>query len=108
MATGMGVPDAGRFCAELNAHRRPVFMPAYTGDCCDLDRGANPGFKFDAVLDDAGRLRELRLELQRRHRNGKGVFHVRCHRRERGLGQVCSLNLGAFGGVIPLFTVACN
>lgn len=104
---GYGGSDAGHFCAELNA-APPAGYAAYTGDCCDLDRGANPGFdstQFLAMPDACGSFDW--------NCNGVTAMEKACSTdaatgASTGCGQVCSLNLGAFGGVIPLFTVACN
>ena len=40
---GYGTAEQARFCENLNAPP-PTGYAAYSGDCCDLDSGANPGF----------------------------------------------------------------
>src|SRR5579863_1337807 len=39
---GYGTAQEAHFCEELSAPR-PVGYAAYSGDCCDIDSGANPG-----------------------------------------------------------------
>ncbi|HVV52516.1 MAG TPA: hypothetical protein VHO06_22810 [Polyangia bacterium] len=46
---GFGGSDQGRFCEELNAPP-PAGYAAYSGDCCDLDSGANPAFNTSQYL----------------------------------------------------------
>jgi hypothetical protein len=47
---GYGTAEAARFCSELNAPA-PAGYASYTGDCCDLDSGANPGFPATTFLE---------------------------------------------------------
>jgi hypothetical protein len=47
---GYGTNEAARFCSDLNAPP-PAGYAAYTGDCCDLDSGANPGFSASTFLE---------------------------------------------------------
>jgi hypothetical protein len=46
---GYGTAEAAKFCTELNAPP-PSGYAAFTGDCCDLDSGANPGFSASTFL----------------------------------------------------------
>jgi hypothetical protein len=46
---GYGTSEAARFCAELNSPP-PAGYASYSGDCCDLDAGANPGFNRSLFL----------------------------------------------------------
>ena len=46
---GFGSNEAASFCEELNSPP-PAGYAAYTGDCCDLDAGANPGFDSTQFL----------------------------------------------------------
>ncbi len=46
---GYGGSDQAHFCEQLNAPP-PAGYAAYSGDCCDLDSGANPGFNSSNFL----------------------------------------------------------
>ena len=47
---GFGTASSAKFCNDLNAAPPPRYA-AYTGDCCDLDNGANPGFSSSTYLE---------------------------------------------------------
>ncbi len=48
-ADGYGTAESAKFCSALNA-APPAGYAAYTGDCCDIDNGANPGFSSSTYL----------------------------------------------------------
>jgi len=96
---GYGSAQAAHFCAELNAIP-PGGYAAYTGDCCDLDAGANPGFpstQFLAMPDACGSFDW--------NCNGQVAQETTCSTGMVACGQACVLN---FFGPITLFTQACN
>ena len=96
---GYGTSQEGHFCAALNASP-PAGYAAYTGDCCDLDTGANPGFatsQFLEMPDACGSFDwncDGQLEQERSCPNA-----VAC-------GAACIANLGFFS--VSLFTAACH
>jgi hypothetical protein len=47
---GYGTAESAKFCSELSA-QAPAGYASYTGDCCDLDSGANPGFSATPFLE---------------------------------------------------------
>jgi hypothetical protein len=101
---GYGLSDQARFCSELNA-APPAGYAAYTGDCCDLDAGANPGFdssQFLAMPDACGSFDW--------NCNGVVAPQKNCPLGPVLCGQDCSFPLPVPNGVIyvPLFTEACN
>jgi hypothetical protein len=103
---GYGGSDAGHFCAELNAPP-PAGYAAYTGDCCDLDSGANPGFDSTQFLSMPDACGSYDWNC-----NGVITMEKACSTdaatgQSTGCGQACSLNLGPYG-TLTLFTVACN
>jgi hypothetical protein len=96
---GFGGPDGTRFCSELNG-APPTGFAAYTGDCCDLDAGANPGFdstQFLAMPDACGSFDWNCDGKQAQQRSCPAV--VPC-------GAACNVNLGFFS--YTAFTEACN
>jgi hypothetical protein len=101
---GYGGSDEAHFCSELNA-APPAGYAAYTGDCCDLDAGANPGFdssQFLAMPDACGSFDW--------NCNGVVAQQKSCPLGAVQCGQECSFPLPVTNGVVyvPLFTEACN
>jgi hypothetical protein len=47
---GFGTASSKTFCNELNA-APPAGYAAYSGDCCDIDNRANPGFPSGTYLE---------------------------------------------------------
>lgn len=96
---GYGGSDEAHFCSELNG-APPAGYAAYTGDCCDLDSGANPGFDSSQFLTMP---------------DACGSFDWNCDGKETqqrscptsiACGADCNINLGFF--VYDAFTEACN
>jgi hypothetical protein len=96
---GYGGSDEAHFCAALNG-APPSGYAAYTGDCCDLDAGANPGFDSSQFLSMP---------------DACGSFDWNCDGKEAqqkscptpvACGAACNINLGFF--VYDAFTEACN
>ncbi len=99
---GYGGSEEGHFCAELNGPP-PAGYAAYTGDCCDLDAGANPGFdstQFLAMPDACGSFDWNCNGVITEEKSCPTDVSATC-------GQACSLNLGIYG-TVTLFTMACN
>jgi len=98
---GYGGSDEAHFCSELDG-APPAGYAAYSGDCCDLDAGANPAFdssQFLAMPDACGSY----------DWNCNGVIaQQKTCPTPVACGADCTLNLGIFGGVVTLFTEACN
>jgi hypothetical protein len=81
----------------------PAGYAAYTGDCCDLDAGANPGFdstQFLAMPDACGSYDWNCNGVITEEKSCPTDTSATC-------GQACSLNLGIYG-TLNLFTIACN
>lgn len=102
---GYGGSDEAHFCAELDSAPLAGYA-SYTGDCCDLDAGANPGFDSSQFLTmpDAcgsydwncnGVVAQLKVCVL-----AGVVTPLQC-------GQVCELDLSIYG-MFSLFTEACN
>ena len=97
---GYGGSDEAYFCEELNSPP-PSGYAAYSGDCCDLDSGANPSFdssQFLAMPDACGSFDW--------NCDGKVVQQKSCPT-PVACGADCTLNAGIFGS-FTLFTEACN
>jgi hypothetical protein len=99
---GYGTAQAARFCADLNAPP-PAGYAAFTGDCCDLDSGANPGFSAGTFLQFADACGSYdwncngSITLQYSSCPGAGV---------PACGTDCIFNIGLASG--KLYTQACN
>lgn len=96
---GYGGSDEAHFCSELNG-APPAGYAAYTGDCCDLDSGANPAFdssQFLAMPDACG---SFDWDC-----NGQEIQQRSCPA-PIACGAECIVNLGFF--VYDAFTEACN
>src|SRR5665213_2112938 len=97
---GYGTSEQAHFCEELNA-APPRGYAAYSGDCCDLDSGANPGFdsaQFLTMPDACGSF----------DWNCNGVITQQrsCNTGAVACGQDCTFSF--LGSPITLFTEACN
>ncbi len=100
---GFGTASSARFCNELNA-APPSGYAAYTGDCCDLDNGANPGFSSTTYLEfpDACGSFDWNCNgvVTPEHTSGCGsVGPTAC-------GAPCVINFGF--GIVTAYTQACN
>ena len=102
---GYGGSDQGHFCEELNAPP-PVGYAAYSGDCCDLDSGANPAFNTSEYLQmpDACGTYDW---------NCDGIVTMQnptCPGQTIQCGQPCYSDWGGFPDTSepPLFTEACH
>lgn len=96
---GYGGSDEAHFCSELNG-TPPAGYAAYSGDCCDLDAGANPAFDSSQFLTMP---------------DACGSFDWNCDGKETqqqscptaiACGADCHINLGFF--TYDAFTEACN
>jgi hypothetical protein len=96
---GYGGSDQAHFCSELNAPP-PVGYAAYTGDCCDLDAGANPGFDASQFLSMPDACGSFDWTC-----DGKVMQQQSCPT-AIACGAHCTINLGFF--VVNAFTQACN
>lgn len=96
---GYGTSQEARFCEELNAAPPPGFA-AYSGDCCDLDTGANPGFDNTQFLQMPDACGSFDWNC-----NGVIAQEQMCSTGPVACGDKCVLN---FFGPITLFTEACN
>jgi hypothetical protein len=97
---GYGGSDEAHFCSELNG-APPAGYAAYSGDCCDLDSGANPAFdssQFLAMPDACGSYDW--------NCNGVVTQQKSCST-PVACGADCNVSLGIFGS-FTLFTAACN
>ncbi len=96
---GYGSANSSRFCAELNAAPPPGYA-AYTGDCCDLDAGANPGFDSSQFLSMPDTCGSFDWNC-----DGKQTQQQACPTAV-ACGAACAVNLGFF--TFTAFTEACN
>jgi len=97
---GYGSSEQAHFCEELNA-APPSGYAAYSGDCCDLDAGANPSFdstQFLAMPDACGSY-DWNCNGVLTQQNTTCPTAVAC-------GQACTENV--FGLKFTAFTEACN
>ena len=100
---GYGTSEEAHFCEELNAPP-PVGYAAYSGDCCDVDSGANPAFDSTQFLEMPDACGSFDWNC-----NGVIAQQKTCPTGAVQCGQTCNLTF-VFGGTseIPLFTEACN
>ena len=102
---GYGGSDQAHFCEQLNAPP-PAGYAAYSGDCCDLDSGANPGFNSNNFLrmpDACGSF----------DWNCDGVVKQQqtCTVNGGACGQACYISWGGMTSTDPnavVFVQACN
>lgn len=96
---GYGGADEGHFCEELNSPP-PAGYAAYSGDCCDLDSGANPGFDSSQYLAMPNACGSFDWNC-----NGVVAQQKSCPT-AIACGADCNISLGFF--VYDAFTEACN
>jgi hypothetical protein len=97
---GYGTSEQAHFCEELNA-APPSGYAAYSGDCCDLDSGANPGFDSTQFLTMPDACGSFDWNC-----NGVVAQQKSCSTGAVACGQDCTFTF--FGSPITLFTEACN
>src|SRR5579863_443025 len=88
---GYGTSEQAHFCEELNAAPPPGYA-AYSGDCCDLDSGANPAFDSSQFLTMPDACGSFDWNC-----NGVVAQQKTCSSGAVACGQACTLNLGPFG-----------
>jgi hypothetical protein len=96
---GFGSNEAASFCEELNS-TPPAGYAAYTGDCCDLDAGANPGFDSTQFLTMPDACGSFDWNC-----NGVVAQQESCSTAV-ACGQACTFT--SIFGPLSLFTEACN
>jgi hypothetical protein len=100
---GFGSNEAASFCEELNS-KPPAGYAAYTGDCCDLDAGANPGFDSSQFLTMPDACGSFDWNC-----NGVIAQQKTCSTGAVACGQDCTTPfLFSATGTLTLFTEACN
>jgi hypothetical protein len=97
---GYGTSEQAHFCEELNAAPQSGYA-AYSGDCCDLDSGANPGFDSTQFLTMPDACGSFDWNC-----NGVVAQQKSCSTGAVACGQDCTFTF--FGSPITLFTEACN
>jgi hypothetical protein len=100
---GYGTAVTAKFCAELDG-QAPAGYSAYTGDCCDLDSGANPAFDSTTFLEfpDACGSFDWNCNgvVAPQHTSGCGSAGP------TACGAPCVINFGF--GTVTAYTQACN
>ena len=97
---GYGTSEQAHFCEELNAAPQSGYA-AYSGDCCDLDSGANPGFDSTQFLTMPDACGSFDWNC-----NGVVAQQKSCNTGAVACGQDCTFTF--WGSPITLFTEACN
>jgi hypothetical protein len=97
---GYGTSEQAHFCEAANAPP-PSGYAAYSGDCCDLDSGANPAFDSTQFLEMPDACGSFDWNC-----NGVVSQEHTCSTATATCGQACTFMF--IGAPITLFTVACN
>jgi len=101
---GYGSSQTARFCGDF-ASSPPAGYAAYSGDCCDLDSGANPAFDSRQFLEMPDACGSFDWNC-----NGIVTEERTCWTGAVACGQACIFDFVYLGTTTPitLFTEACN
>jgi hypothetical protein len=97
---GYGTAVTAKLCNPLNG-APPAGYAAFTGDCCDIDSGANPGFDTATFLDFPDACGSYDWNC-----NGVQTREQTCPATPVACGAQCIVNVGF--ATLPLFTEGCN
>ena len=100
---GYGTPTEAQICTELGAQPPPGYA-VLTGDCCDIDSGANPGVSSSVYFGfpDACGSYDWNCD-------GKTEQQQQCtYNASLACGAECTTTNIFGGGIINIFTEACH
>jgi hypothetical protein len=100
---GYGTPTEAQICTELGAQPPPGYA-VLTGDCCDIDSGANPGVPSTAYFGFADQCGSFDWNC-----DGKTEQQQQCtYNASLACGAECTTTNIFGGGIINIFTEACH